>query len=185
MAKVMILLAEGLEEVEALTPIDLLRRAGAQVDTIAVADEAEIKGAHEVRIITDKVIKDISNADLETYDACILPGGAPGYKNLQASSEVKNIVLEMNKSGKLVAAICAAPTVLGSYGLLEGKNACCYPGMEEGMLGAKATTNKVECAGNIITSRGAGTAIDFSLAIVEYLFDKEKADALAKNIVYR
>lgn len=185
MAKVLVLLANGLEEVEALTPIDLLRRAGAHVDTVAVCDEAKITGSHDVDIITDITIKDISKADLDTYDACILPGGAPGFKNLKASEEVKNITFEMNKAGKLVAAICAAPTVLGAFGLLEGKTACCYPGMEEGLTGAKVSFDKVECDGNIITSRGVGTAIDFSLAIVEYLFDKEKADALAKSIVYR
>lgn len=181
MKNVCVFLADGCEEVEALTPIDLLRRAGAQVTVVSVSGEKYIKAAHNVVIETDVSIK---NEALSDFDAYVLPGGAPGYKNLMASSEVKNIVTAAHTEGKLIAAICAAPCVLGEFGLLKGKRATCYPGMEDGLLGADPRKDSVVVDGNIITSRGVGTAIEFSLAIIEYLYDKEAANTLAAQIVW-
>lgn len=181
MKNVCVFLADGCEEVEALTPIDLLRRAGAKVTLVSVSGEKYIKAAHNVVIETDVSVK---NEELSGFDAYVLPGGAPGYKNLMASPEVKTIVTSACTEGKLIAAICAAPCVLGEFGLLNGKKATCYPGMEDGLIGADSYKDSVVVDGNIITSRGVGTAIEFSLSIIEYLYDKEAADTLAAQIVW-
>lgn len=181
MKKIIVFLADGCEEIEAFTTVDLLRRAGMQVDMASVSGEKMVAGAHGINIASDISISDVSE---DGYDGYVLPGGAPGYKNLQASERVKSIVTGACSSGKLICAICAAPTVLGDFGLLKGKKACCYPGMENGLVGAQAVTDPVVKDGNIITSRGVGTAIEFALEIVAYLQDKKTAEDLGKAIVW-
>lgn len=181
MKKILVFMADGCEEVEALTSVDILRRAGFSVDMASVSNEKIIHGAHGINIESDININDVTP---ESYDGVLLPGGGPGYKNLAASSRVKEITLQAAKDGKLVSAICAAPTVLGGFGLLKGKTACCYPGMEDGLTGAKVSQDKVCVDGNFITSRGVGTAIDFALRIVEYFTDKKTADQLGVAIVH-
>lgn len=179
--RALVFFAEGFEELEALAPVDILRRVGIETDIVAVAADKTVKSARNIGIVADKTISDINAAD---YDACILPGGSPGFKNLKKSESVKSIVLDMYNSGKLVAAICAAPTVLASYGILDGRKACCFPGMEDELSGAIVSYEKVVRDSNIITSRGAGTAIDFALAITAYLGSEQMASDIAKTIVY-
>ena len=182
MKRIAILTANGLEEVEALTPADILRRAGFCVDLISLDGTHTVTSSHHVTFTADRLIEDM---DLDAYDAVILPGGMPGTLVLRDDKRVSQIIRTFAKDGRLVAAICAAPTVLGHSGLLKKKKATCYPGMEDGLTGAEVLTDQqVVIDGNIITSRGLGTAIPFALSIVEYFSDKKTADELAQKIVY-
>lgn len=182
MKKLGMFIATGYEEVEMLAVIDLVRRAGIECDIISVTGETVVESSHKVRLVADQLFEDIDATD---YDALVIPGGIPGTPNLGAHEGVCEALKKAAADGRLVAAICAAPTVLGKLGLLEGKPATCYPGMEDGLLGAEKSTDQVVKCGNIITSRGMGTAIDFGLAIVEYLTGStEDAKNLAKKIVY-
>lgn len=182
MSKTAIFMADGVEEIEALTVVDLLRRAKEEIVMVNIHDTDKVVGSHNIVTETDQKISEFNPAD---YDAVVLPGGLRGHQNLKANDKVIAAVKEMAAAGKLVTAICAAPTVLGYAGVLEGKKAICYPGMEDGLTGAVVTTEEVVCDGNIITSRGMGTAIPFGLAIIEYLQDKNAADEMAAKIVFR
>ncbi len=175
------LFATGYEEVEALTVVDLLRRAGIDCRMVSVYDEDYAVGSHNITIKMDEKISEIGN----DADAVILPGGMPGVTNLIASEKVKKIVTDQYNSGKLVAAVCAAPTALGSFGILKDKKATCYPGMEGQLNSREFLTDTVVTDGNVVTSRGMGTSIEFGLKIVELLKDKNTADDLAVKIVYR
>lgn len=177
-----IFFAPGFEEVEALTTVDILRRAGMDVVMISIDNKDTVTGSHGIEVKMDKKIKKV---DFDKLSAIILPGGAPGFKNLEKCELLKEKTTEFSKdSEKLVAAICGAPSVLGHWGLLEGREACVYPGMESELTGAAVKYDNAVISGNIITSRGMGTAIDFGLAIVEYYNGKEAADSLASKIVY-
>ena len=182
MKKAAVFFADGFEEIEALTQVDLLKRAGIQADMVTVNKEKKAVGAHNIKIECDMTIDEIEK---DGYDALILPGGMPGTKYLGQCKELTDLLLKYNSEGKIVAAICAAPSVLGALGILKGKKACCYPGFEEQLEGAEVTGTPVEKDGKVITSRGMGTAIDFGLAIVETFCGKEQADNLAKSIIYR
>ncbi len=179
--RALIILADGFEEIEAITVIDILRRADIEVITAGVTD-IRIKGSHGITVIADKTL---SAAAKEDFDACVLPGGSPGAKNLASSEEVNSIIKEMNKNGKIVAAICAAPAiVLAPSGILRNKTATCYPGMQVNF--SRETTYKeaaVVIDGNIITSRGPGTALPFALAIVEKLSGKEACKELKETAI--
>lgn len=179
--RVALFLAGGFEEVEALTTVDLLRRANIKVDMVSVNKEKVVEGAHGITVIADQRIREIS---ADSYDALILPGGMPGTIHLGECSELMELLDDYFQKGKLVGAICAAPSLLGKRGLLKEKNACCYPGFEKELIGANVSTNKVEVDGNVITSRGVGTAIDFSLAIIQMLLSKEEADKIGKGILF-
>lgn len=181
MEKIVFFMADGCEEVEALTGVDILRRAGFDVDMAGLSGENLIKGAHGINIEADLFLDSVN---ISEYDAVVLPGGAPGYKNLASDERVKQLLLSAKSENKLIAAICGAPTVLGGIGLLQGKKACCYPGVENELIGADVKEATVVVDGNIITSRGVGTAIDFALAIVEYFTDKTTADNLGKTFVW-
>ena len=182
MSKLCIFMADGVEEVEALTPVDLLRRAKIDIDMVSIMGREEITGSHKIVIRTDKKLEDISP---EAYDGLICPGGLVGTQNLKADERVLELCRSFFEEKKLTAAICAAPTVLGAAGILDGKKATCYPGCEDGLTGATPLTDPVVKDGTIITSRGMGTAVDFGLAIVEYFTDTATADELAKKVVYR
>jgi len=182
MKKTAMLFAEGFEEVEALTVVDLLRRADVVCDIVAVADADEIAGAHGIVVRADRRF---AGLDLGDYDALLLPGGQPGTNNLAADGRVADALRAFHAAGKLTAAICAAPTVLAKAGLLEGKEAVCYPTLEGKLTGARIGSGPVAVDGTIITSRGVGTAIPFALALVEYLDSAARAEELAKSIVYR
>lgn len=178
MKKVMVPLANGFEEIEALTVVDVLRRIGIKVDTVGVVSSMII-GSHGIKIITDKRLAEIEE---DEYDAIVLPGGDPGYKNLAKTSKIIEILKKMNSKGKLIAAICASPSILAKAGLLEGKRATIYPGMEKELPYPRG--DRVVIDGNTITSQGPGTAIEFALAIVEALVGKEKALILKRQLVY-
>ncbi len=178
--RVLIAIAEGFEEVEALTPVDLLRRAGFTV-VMAGVDGTEITGAHGITVKCDIAIED---AGID-YDAMILPGGGLGSKNLANSWEVNEKMLMIVNKGAVLAAICAAPAVvLGPAGLLEGHKAVCYPGAESNTPGFTFSTERVCVDGSIITARAAGCAVEFSLAIIEKLADSETSDKVAKAILF-
>lgn len=177
---VRMLFATGSEEVEALAVVDLIRRAGVECRMVSTEDTETITGSHGITIVMDEKLSEIP----DDADMVILPGGIPGVPNLIANQKVEELVQKQNAAGKYVAAICAAPTALGAFGLLKEKKATCYPGME-GQLNCKETVyDSVVTDGNIITSRGLGTAIPFGLKLVEILTDREMADKLAERIVY-
>ena len=182
MKKTAILFASGYEEVEALTVVDLLRRAKIGCDIISVADSGQVTGSHGISIGADR---NFSGTDFRQYDAVILPGGMPGTTKLAVDERVIELLRSFSAAGKLTAAICAAPTVLAKAGLLEGRKAVCYPGMEGQLTGAKVSFEPVAVDGTVITSRGLGTAIVFALSIVQYFEGKERAEALASSVVYR
>lgn len=177
MKKVAILLAVGFEEIEAVTPIDFLRRAGIEVIVCGVNEELVI-GSHGVAIKADCQFDSLPS-DL---DGIILPGGMPGALNLSLSNDVSRIVTTMNNDNKLVAAICAAPAiVLGDSKVLKGKNFTCYPGFEEKVSGANFRTDRVVQDGNLITSRGPGSSAEFSIAIIDYLLGREAANFVKQS----
>lgn len=181
MKKIGVFLAEGCEEIEALTVVDIARRAGLEVAMISVSGEKQVKGAHDITFLTDIPAEYM---DYDMLDGIVLPGGMPGTLNLGANETVLRVIREFADQGKLVAAICAAPSVLGEAHLLEGKKATCYPGFEGQLLGATAMEEDVVIDGNIITSRGMGTAIPFALEIVKYFTDDAQAEELGKGIIY-
>lgn len=180
--KAVLLLAEGFEELEALAPVDVLRRAGAEV-TIAGVGGQNLKSAHGVTVAADVLVENLSGE----YDLVVLPGGMPGSKNLGESAAAKALTEKMLASGKLVASICAAPVLaLAKWGILDNRNATCYPGMES-MFPAtvKFSPERVVIDGAITTSRGPGTATDFALAIAAQLMGKEAADQVAKDMLLK
>ena len=179
--KVGMMVANGYEEVEMLTVVDLLRRAGMTCDIISVTGEKQLTSSHKVTVLADLLYEE---ADFDSYDALAIPGGMPGTTNLGAHAGVCEQLKKAYADGRMIAAICAAPTVFGKLGLLEGKKAICYPGMEDQLTGAEVTYEPAVRDGNIITSRGMGTAIDFGLAIIAYYEGEEAAAALAEKIVY-
>lgn len=182
MSKLGIFMADGCEEIEGLTVVDLVRRAGIEIEMISVSGEKNVTGSHKIAFQTD-VSK--ADADFASYDGIVLPGGMPGTTHLMEDDTVNRVIKEFATSGKLVAAICAAPSVLGNAGLLEGKKATCYPGVESKLTGADFVTDPVAKDGNIITSRGLGTAIEFAAEIVAYLLDESAAKSLKESVVYR
>ena len=181
MKKVAVLLADGFEEIEALTVVDILRRASVYVDTVSITDEYKVRGSHGINVQTEDLFDEVNFVE---FDMIVLPGGMPGTTNLDEHPGVKRVVEDYVTSGKYVAAICAAPSLLGGMGLLKGKRAACYPSVEDKLSGAVISRLPVVQDGNIITSRGMGTAIDFALKLTEILFDREKAEELAASIIY-
>lgn len=179
MAKVKLFLAEGFEEVEALTVIDLLRRVGIDISMVSITDCLEVIGAHHIQVRADELFIDV---DFSHADMLILPGGMPGTKNLSTHNDLITLLKQYDKENKMIAAICAAPSVLGMNDILRGKKATCYPGFEEQLLGATYEDSVVVVSRNIITSKGLGTAIDFSLSIIGHLLGNEVSEELSKSI---
>ena len=175
---VYIVLGKGFEEMEALAPIDLLRRVGVEVTTVGVGGKL-IYGAHGVGFTADS---DGEGLDFSDVDCVVLPGGMPGTTNLDASPMVEACLKKAAEKDVPIAAICAAPSVLGHKGLLKGKKATCFPGFEEDLLDAVHTGNPVEQDGKIITARGAGVALDFALALVAQLKGEEAAKELRESL---
>ncbi len=179
MAKVCVLLANGFEEIEAITIIDVLRRAGIEVAAVGLSPGA-VKGSHGVQVEADR---DLAAAAGETWDMVILPGGLPGATNLRDDPRVQELLRRQASQGKKIGAICAAPIALGKAGLLKGKKATCYPGFQDQLAGASFQETGVVRDGNIITSRGPGTAMEFALQIAGDLAGKAKADELRKGML--
>lgn len=181
MAHVIVPLAEGFEEIEAIVPIDLMRRAGLTV-TLAGVGSASVTGSRGVTISCDTLIEQI---ELEGVDAILLPGGMPGASNLAADWKVNEAVITLFNEGKLVAAICAAPAVvLGPSGILEGRDATCYPGAEGYAPSISFSTEELVIDGNLITSQGPGKAALFAFAVIEYLCGPQMAREVGQKALY-
>ena len=174
--------ANGYEEIEALTVVDLTRRAEIETWMISITDEKTVTGSHGITVSMDRTLSEVN---FEEVDMIVLPGGMPGTLNLEACEPLMEKVKEFDANGKYISAICAAPTVFGHLGLLKGKKACCYPSMEDGLVGAEVTFETTAVADHILTSRGMGTAIDFGLQIIARFQGQEAADEMAAKIVYR
>ena len=183
MKKVLAVLADGFEEVEAISPIDVLRRAGASV-TLAALEKyynLKVRGSHDIYVQCDALLSDVAK---EHFDAIIFPGGMPGTKNLAASQAVKDLIMETYNRGDLVCAICASPAyVLAPTGILDGKNVTCYPGCEEVAPLVDFGNYRAVKDGNVITSAGPGTALEFGLLIAEALFGKQVSDKLCSGMI--
>lgn len=175
---VLVPLADGFEEIEAVTIIDVLRRAGVQVTSLYLKKN-QVTGSHGITLAADKNIDDIRASD---YDCIVLPGGMPGSSNLKEDPRVISLVKEVYQAGKVTAALCAAPMVLGHAGVLNGKRATCFPGFEDHMTGATALPDPVVKDGSIITGKGPGCALPFALELVAALAGREKADSLKENM---
>lgn len=182
MKNVYLFLADGTEECEALVTLDLLRRAGIDVTTISVMDSRTIKSSSGVSIETDVMIEGVN---LNEADMLILPGGMPGTLHLGECQELCDAILVFNQSDKKIAAICAAPSVLGKLGVLEGKSAICYPGFEDELTGATIAKTDPVTDGNITTASGLGHVIPFALEIIKVLESAEKANEVAAQIGYK
>lgn len=180
---VIVFLAAGFEEVEALTVVDYLRRVKSiTVDMVSIDDSLMVSGSHHIEVKADKYIDDLPKHD--AYEAVIIPGGMPGAANLRDDQRVVKIVRDMNAAGKLVAAICAGPIVLEKAKIINGKKVTSYPGYEKDLPNSIYLEDAVVRDGNIITSRGPGKAVDFALNIVTVLAGEKEAEALRKNILY-
>jgi 4-methyl-5(b-hydroxyethyl)-thiazole monophosphate biosynthesis len=179
MKKVLVFFANGTEEIEALTVVDILRRAGADV-TVAGVGGKELVGSHAIRITADI---DAEALGALNFDMVVVPGGLPGTTHLDESEIVDRSLTAVSEKGGYLAAICAAPLVLGKRGYLVGKEATCYPGFESYLKGARLPGKRVCVDGNVITGAGMGAALDFSLALTEVLFGAEKAKALRSAVI--
>lgn len=182
MSKVCVFLADGFEECEGLLAVDLLRRAGVEVTTAGLNEDTQVCSSHGIRLQADAVAAEL---DLDGFDMLVLPGGGQGTENLAASKLVTGAVRRQLAAGKQVAAICAAPSVLGRMGLLDGREAVCYPGFEHYMPAAHMQDADVAVTDQIITGRALGAGIPFALALIARLEGQDKADQVQKAIVYK
>lgn len=175
-------LAEGFEEIEALTVVDILRRAGVDIKTVSISDKKEVIGSNGIRVVADALFDDIAS---EVSDMLILPGGVPGAFNLNDHQGLQSLLLKQHAEGKWIAAICAAPLVLGGLGILEGKKATCYPGFEEKLKGAVTTGTLTAIDGNVITGKGPAAAIPFAFSLVEHLCGNNAVEELQTGMLYK
>lgn len=180
--QVCVFLADGFEEIEGLTVVDLLRRAGVEATMVSITGERTIHGAHGIDVQADKLFDEV---DYKEQDMAVLPGGMPGTLHLGEHAGVKQVLEQYYAERKYIAAICAAPSVLGKYGMLKGRKATSYPGFEEALEGATYVYDEVAVDDFVITSRGMGTAIAFSLTLIEKLVDTKKAEEIGKSIIYK
>ena len=181
MNKVYVFLADGFETVEALAPVDVMRRAGLNVVTVSIMDSKNVLSAQGVTVVADELYENISFADA---DALVLPGGGVGTDNLSAHEPLRALLVDACSRGLLVAAICAAPMVFGRIGILKGKRATCYPGCEGDLFGAEYTAAAVELDGNIITACGPGASFDFGFAIVKNFCGADVVDTLRSQMQF-
>ena len=182
MSKIGIFMADGCEEIEGLTVVDVVRRTKMEIVMLSITGKKEVTSSHGVTFLADALAEETGYEDL---DGIVLPGGMPGTMHLLENETVNAVIRKFAEEGKLVAAICAAPSVLGAAGLLEGKHATCHPGFEEKLTGASTSEDEVVVDGNIITSRGMGTAIPFAFEIVRYFTDDETVEHVRQGLVYR
>lgn len=182
MAKTAIFLAEGYEEIEALAVVDVFRRAGIETDMVSISEELMTNGSHKIQVKADKLLKDIS---FDEYDMLVLPGGLKGMQNLEACELLMQQIDVFHENGKYIAAICASPSIFGRRGILSGRQATAYPGFEEELKGATVVDAGAVRCGHVITGRSMGSAIEFGLLLIETLLGKDKAEEIAKQIVYK
>ncbi len=181
MAKVYEFLATGFEEVEALIPLDVMRRAGIDFSTVSITGNLIVKGTHGVDIKADYLFEDL---DFEDADLLLLPGGLPGATNLNEHEGLKNVLFSQNEKKKMIGAICAAPLVLGGMGLLKGKQATCYPGFESHLLGASYTHELVTVDGNITTGEGPAAAFPYAFSLLSLLKGEAASSSIANGMMY-
>lgn len=182
MKKIAVFFGTGYEEIEALTVVDLCRRAGIDTQMVSVTDALSVTGSHGISVAMDKMYDEI---DFSELDMIVLPGGMPGTLNLEAHAGLMEQVDAFHAKEKFLAAICAAPSIFGHRGILNGKRACSYPGFEKDLNGANVVFDSVARDGHVITSRGMGCAIDFSLEIIKALCGEEEAKQKAESIIYQ
>ena len=180
MDQITVHLAEGFEEIEAVTIIDVLRRAGLDICTVSVTGKHMVKGSHQIEMRADLLFEEV---DYSKGMLIILPGGMPGAKHLYEHPGLKSKIIEYHNSGKFLAAICAAPMVLGNLGILKGKKAVCYPGFESYLIGSDLSTKPFVTDQNIITGRGVGAALKFSIELVRILKGEESAEHLRRILL--
>lgn len=183
MSKVYVFLADGFEEIEGLMVVDLLRRANIDLTTVSIMGNLCVTGRSNISVMADCLFEDV--ASFEDGDMLVLPGGMPGTTYLEEYKPLRELILSYDNAKKRLAAICAAPTVYGKMGLLNGKWATCYPGMEDLLLGAKYSQEKFVTDGSYTTSRGLGTALEFSLELISLLSGAEVAQNVAKSVVFQ
>ena len=174
-------LADGFEEIEALCPLDLCRRVGIEAKTVSITDKKEVTGSHGITVVADLCARD----KLVDFDMMVLPGGMPGTTNLGESTLVEKCILTALEKNAYIAAICAAPMILGRRGLLRDKEAICFPGFEKYLDGATVSDKKVVLDGKILTGAGMGVSHNFGLKIVEIFKGKEAADTLCSSVLYK
>lgn len=180
-SEILLMLATGFEEVEAVTTADLLRRASLPVKTVSITGEKTVAGAHGIPVMADLLFEE---ADFTGAGMIVLPGGMPGTTNLRDFAPLRKQLLSFAAEGKKLAAICAAPLVFASCGILEGKQATIYSGMEEYLAGAILREDKVVIDGNLVTSKGPGTAMDFALTLIRLLAGEEAEEAVRQGLLY-
>lgn len=181
MSKIGIFFAEGFEEIEALTVVDICRRCDIEVEMVSAYGEKQVLGSHDILVTMDKPFNE---ADFANYDMIVLPGGGKGTQGLEACAPLMAKVDEFYQAGKYIGAICAAPSIFGHRGILKGRKACSYPTFESHLEGATVTAGPVEIDGNVVTSRGMGTSIDFALAIAKIFCGEQASKDMAEKIVY-
>lgn len=178
---IFVYIAEGFEEIEALTPVDVLRRAGLETETVSLGESLQVTGAHGITIVCDRTLEGSAETAI---DALILPGGMPGAANLAGSEVLLDRIRRESAKGTLICAICAAPMVLAKAGVLQGRKATIYPGMEQEMPGAVLCGDRVCTDGNIITSRGPATAMPFALEILKELAGIPARDRVQEGMLF-
>ena len=181
MAKVYEFISNGTEEVEALIPVDVLRRAGVEILMVSTTGEQIVTTAHGVNIVADAMIEDI---DVSDADLLMIPGGLPGAENLCNHPLVREAIKKQNDAGKLVSAICAGPMIFGSLGISDGKRCTCYPGFEDYLTGATYTGELVTVDGNVITGEGPAASFEYAYTLCEMLCGAATADALREGMMY-
>ncbi len=181
MARIAVFFGEGYEEIEALTVVDMCRRAGIETQMVSITGAPCVTGSHGIKVEMNAQYEDV---DFDSLDMIVLPGGMPGTKNLEAHAGLMTRVDAFYGAGRFLAAICAAPSIFGHRGILKGRRACCYPGFEKDLEGAQVDYDSVAVDGHVITARGMGCAIDFSLAIITVLCGAKEAQAKAEAVIY-
>jgi 4-methyl-5(b-hydroxyethyl)-thiazole monophosphate biosynthesis len=179
--KVYLILADGFEEIEALTVVDILRRGNVDVTTVSIKEDKTVTGAHNIPVIADTLLSQIK---VEKSDMIVLPGGLGGVQNMSASETLLGILKEHNSYDGKLAAICAAPTIPGKLGFFKGRKATCYPGCEDDLLDAVKSSDNVVVDNNYITSRGPATAMDFALELLKIIKGEEVAKTIRGNMLY-
>jgi 4-methyl-5(b-hydroxyethyl)-thiazole monophosphate biosynthesis len=178
--KAIVFLATGFEEVEAVGTIDVLRRGDIETVTVSVTGDKTVTGAHDIPVVADELFE---NVDYSLFDTLVLPGGGPGSSMLNRHEGVRKVIVEHYNNRKLIAAICAAPRVFGSLGLLEGKKATCYPGFEPELKGAIIVDAPAVTDHNVITGKGPGLVFNFGLEILKYYASDCRADDVAEGLL--
>lgn len=181
MRNLAIFLADGFEEIEGLTVVDLCRRADLSITMVSIGSSLTVNGSHGIKVEADVLLADF---DFSSVEMLILPGGKVGTQNLESCNKLMEQVDAFYQTGKYVAAICAAPSILGHRGILDGRKACCYPGFEEHLKGANVVYEPTVTSDHVITGRGMGCSIPFGLAIIAACKGQDEADKIAGQIVY-